>query len=62
MIVCVSLLLGGSFFKAISVNLVDFRVAFLGQVLVAIAQVIILNIPSQLAFEWFAVQEKTLSE
>lgn len=62
MIMSSFLLFCGSVLKAISVDVVDFGTAFFGQVLVALAQVVILNIPSQLAFEWFAVQEKTLSE
>lgn len=62
MIVSTSLLLLGSIFKTISVDLKMFEVAFFGQVLVALAQVIILNIPSNLAFEWFPAEEKTLSK
>lgn len=62
MIICSSLLFVGCLVKSLSVNLADFRVAFLGQILVALAQVIILNIPTQLAFEWFATNEKTLSK
>lgn len=60
MILCNSLLCCGCIVKLISVDLMSFEVAFLGQVLVALGQVIILNIPTQLAFEWFAAQEKTL--
>lgn len=62
MIICGSLTLSGCLVKFISVDLMSFSVAFIGQILVALAQVIILNIPTQLAFEWFAAQEKTLSK
>lgn len=60
MILCNSLLLLGSVVKTLSVTPPRFWVAFLGQFLVALAQVIVLNVPTTLAFEWFAAEEKTL--
>lgn len=62
MIVCGSLITFGCLVKTLSVNFMSFAVAFMGQFLVALGQVIILNIPTQLAFEWFAANEKMLSE
>lgn len=62
MITANTLLLFGSGLKLISVDFISFELAFGGQVLVALAQVIILNIPSTLAFEWFAAKEKTTSK
>lgn len=62
MILVNSLLLIGTSLKLLSVNILRFEVAFCGQLLVALAQVIVLNIPTTLAFEWFACQEKTLSK
>lgn len=60
MITANSILFMGALIKCISVYSRNFSVAFLGQFLVAFAQVIILNIPTKLAFEWFPMHEKTL--
>lgn len=60
MILANSLLFLGVCIKSLSVGPANFTVAFSGQFLVGLAQVIVLNVPSQLAFEWFSVREKTL--
>lgn len=61
MIVCNVLIFLGCLIKVFSVASVSFGVLFSGQVLIALAQVIILNVPTQLAQEWFPAPEKTTS-